>query len=75
MKKIKRLYKKQRALYYLRKGGIAMGAFEEMREAKAEMDYRRREGGFGYKQDKRHYERVRRKFEAERRRESSEWKK
>ena len=52
-----------------------MGAFEERREAKAEMDYRRREGGFGYKQAKRHYERVRRKFEAERRRESSEWKK
>lgn len=44
-----------------------MGSFEEMREAKAEMDYRRREGGFGYKQAKRHYERVRRRFEAERR--------
>jgi hypothetical protein len=45
-----------------------MGAFEEMREAKAEMDYRRKVGGFGYKQAKRHYERVRRRFEAERRR-------
>ena len=74
MKRIKRLYKKQRALYYLQKGGSAMGAFEEMREAKAEMDYRRKAGGFGYKQAKRHYERVRRKWEAEMR-ESSEWKK
>lgn len=52
-----------------------MVSFEEMREAKAEMDCRRKAGGFGYKQAKRHYERVRRKFEAERRRESSEWKK
>ena len=52
-----------------------MGAFEEMREAKAEMDYRRKAGGFGYKQAKRHCDRVRRRFEAERRRESSEWKK
>lgn len=52
-----------------------MGAFEEMREAKAEMDYRRKAGGFGYKQAKRHYERVRRKWEAERRRDLGLWKK
>lgn len=58
-----------------RKEEARWGAFEEMREAKAEMDYRRKSGGFGYKQAKRHYERVRRRFEAERRRESSEWKK
>lgn len=52
-----------------------MGAFEEMREAKSEMDYRRKAGRFGYKQAKRHYERVSRRFEAERRRELGLWKK
>ena len=52
-----------------------MVSFDEMREAKAEMDYRRKAGGFGYKQAKRHYERVRRKWEAERRRELGLWKK
>lgn len=68
MKRIKRLYKKQRALYYLSKKEEApMDAFEEMRQAKAEMDYRRKGGGFGYKQAKRHYERIRRRWEAERR--------
>lgn len=39
-------------------GDTMANGLSELEAAKAEMDYRRRFGGFGYKQAKRHYERV-----------------
>ena len=35
---------------------------DELERAKADMDYARHKGGFAYKQAKRHYERILRKW-------------
>lgn len=38
------------------------GDMDEIERAKADMDYARHRGGFAYKQAKRHYERILRKW-------------
>ncbi len=39
-----------------------MGEMTELEKAKADMDFYRHKGGFGYKQAKRHYERKLREW-------------